>query len=161
MEAESIVRSWSRNSFKFCARLPVAMAASAQMAVAASAAIEVGAVGLGALITILATTLAIDVTGILMASALAALGLFIIPARRRRAKANMRAKVTELRAGLVRSLSAQFAKEIDRSLQRINEAIAPYTRFVRAERQKMLDTQNDLAQVSQRVERLKAQVQEL
>ena len=50
------------------------MAASAQMAVAASAAVEIGAVGLGTLITILATTLSIDVTGILMA---VILGLFM------------------------------------------------------------------------------------
>ena len=65
------------------------------------------------------------------------------------------------RAGLIRSLSAQFATEIERSLQRINEAIAPYTRFVRAERQRMLDAQQDLAQISQRVESLRVQVQEL
>jgi len=44
---------------------------------------------LGALLTTLATTAAADVTGVLMASVVAALGLFIIPARRRHGKMKM------------------------------------------------------------------------
>jgi small GTP-binding protein len=138
-----------------------AMAASAQMAVAASAATEVGAVGLGALITVLATTLSLDVTGILMASVVAVLGFFIIPARRRRALEDMRNKIAELRTSLARTLQAQFAQEIDHSLQRINEAIAPYTRFVRAEHDKLLSAQADLNQIGQRERRLRMDVEEL
>ncbi len=131
------------------------IAQGAQIAVAASAAVEVGAVGLGTLITVLATTLSIDVTGILMASLMAALGLFIIPARRRRAKDEMRDKIASLRAQLVQSLSTQFAREIERSLQRINEAIAPYTRFVRAERDRMTTVQSELHRIKREIERLK------
>ncbi|MBN1934561.1 MAG: dynamin family protein [Anaerolineae bacterium] len=137
------------------------MAQSAQIAVAASAAIEVGAVGLGALITILATTLSVDVTGILMAGALAALGLFVIPARRRRAKSDMRAKVAELRTQLVQSLSVQFGREIEHSLQRINEAIAPYTRFVRAERVKMVEAQTALEEMRRQVVHLRNRIEVL
>ena len=70
-----------------------AIARGAQEAVAASAVLEVGAVGLGAIIATLATTMAADVTGVLLASLLAALGLFIIPARRRIAKNEMREKI--------------------------------------------------------------------
>ncbi len=136
-----------------------AMAQSAQLAVAASAAIEVGALGLGALITILATTLSLDVTGILMAGALAALGLFIIPARRRRAKSEMRDKVAALRTQLVQSLRTQFGREIDHSLQRINEAIAPYTRFVRAERAKMVEAQTALEEARRQMAHLKSRVE--
>lgn len=138
-----------------------ALAQAAQMAVAASAAVEVGAVGLGTIITILATTLAVDVTGVLMAGAVAALGLFIIPTRRRKAKADLSAKVADLRQRLIHSLQSQFDHEIERSLQRINEAIAPYTRFVRAEREKMMSAQAALRDIGQRVERLRANVQDL
>ncbi len=134
------------------------MAQSAQAAVAASAAIGVGAVGLGALITILATTLAMDVTGILMAGALATLGLFVIPARRRRAKNELRAKVADLRVQLTGSLRTQFMREIEHSLQRINEAIAPYTRFVRAERAKMVEAQTALVEIQQQSAQLRAQI---
>ena len=45
------------------------------------------ALGLGALVTTLATTAAADVTGVLLAGLMAAVGLFIIPARRRQGKA--------------------------------------------------------------------------
>jgi hypothetical protein len=137
-----------------------AMAQSAQAAVAASAAIEVGAVGLGALITTLATTMAIDVTGIVLASAIAALGLFVIPARRRRAKAEMHTKVAALRSQLGQSLRTQFEREIAHSLQRIHEAIAPYTRFVRAEHAKMMSAQDRLRQTRSELQRLKVRIEE-
>jgi hypothetical protein len=42
--------------------------------------------------------------------------------------------VLELRERLMRTLTEQFDAEVDGSVRRIEEAIAPYTRFVRAER---------------------------
>lgn len=138
-----------------------AIAEGAQAAVAASAALEIGAVGLGTLVTILATTVTADVTGILMASVLAAIGLFIIPARRRTAKNEMRTKVAELREKLVTSLRTQFEREIERSLHRINDAIAPYTRFVRAERGKLVESQGELDKIREDLERLKVLVEEI
>ena len=138
-----------------------AIAEGAQTAVAASAALGVGAVGLGTLVTVLATTAAADVTGVLMASVLAAIGLFIIPARRKQAKAQMREKVAALRAQLVQSLRSQFEKEIERSLHNIEEAIAPYTRFVRAERGKLVETQKALEGIQGEIERLRNRVEEV
>lgn len=137
------------------------IAEEAQLAVATSAALEAGAVGLGTLVTILATTAAADVTGILMASVIAIAGFFIIPARRRQAKTNMREKVAAMREQLIRSLREQFEKEIERSLQRVNEAIAPYTRFVRAERGKLLEAQSGLNKIQAEIERIKVQVEEI
>jgi len=109
------------------------IAMDAQNAVATSLALEIGAVGLGALITALASTMAADVTGILTASLVAVLGLFIIPASRRKAKRELHDRLAELRTNLVDTLRREFAKELDRSMDRIEEAIAPYSRFVRAE----------------------------
>jgi hypothetical protein len=112
------------------------IARRSQNAVAATAAISAGAVGLGTLVTILATTMATDVTGILLAGAMAALGLFIIPTRRRNAKKEMRQKVKTMRDQLTDSLSNHFNKEIERGLQEIKDTIAPYTQFVRSESEK-------------------------
>lgn len=112
------------------------IARRSQNAVAATAAISAGAVGLGTLVTILATTMATDVTGILLAGVMAALGLFIIPTRRRNAKKEMRQKVKSMRDQLTQSLTEHFSHEINRSLQEIRDTITPYTRFVRSEHEK-------------------------
>jgi small GTP-binding protein len=138
-----------------------AIAEGARTAVAALAAVEIGAVGLGTLIAILATTAAADITGVLLASVVAALGLFVIPARRRQAKAEMRTKIANLRQELADSLRGQFEKEMERSQQRIQEAIAPYSRFVRAEQAKFLEVQGEMETVKNGLNRLKSQVEEL
>jgi hypothetical protein len=135
------------------------LAESVQMAVASTALVEVGAIGLGTIVTIIATTTMADVTGILAASAVAVLGLFVIPARRREAKKELREKIAAMRQQLMGTLTGQFDRELERSLQRINEAIAPYTRFVRAERDRLTETHDELTQIREGLARLKAQVE--
>ncbi len=138
-----------------------AIAEGAHEAVAASAVLEVGAIGLGTLIVTLASSMAADVTGILLATFVAALGLFIIPSRRKAAKTEMTDKIAALRRQLVDSLSAQFEKEIERSLNHIQNAIAPYTRFVRAEQSKLKDAQEKLTQIETEMSRLKGRIEEI
>jgi small GTP-binding protein len=138
-----------------------ALADGARNAVAALAAVEVGAIGLGTLVAILATTATADVTGVLLASLMAALGLFIIPAKRRRAKNEMREKIADMREQLVQSLRAQFESEIERSIQNINEAISPYTRFVRAEQNKLLEDQATFNELKNGLSRLEVKVEEV
>jgi small GTP-binding protein len=135
------------------------LAESVQMAVAGTALVEVGAIGLGTIVTIIATTTMADVTGILAASVVAVLGLFVIPARRREAKKELREKIAAMRQQLMGTLTGQFDRELERSLQRINEAIAPYTRFIRAERDHLTETRNELARIQEGLARLKAQVE--
>jgi len=113
------------------------IAESVQAAVAGMALLEVGAVGLGTLLTIALSSTAADLTGILAASLLAALGLFIIPAKRRKAKADLRAKIKDMKGRLLATMTTQFEREMERSLRRLEEAIAPYTRFVRAEQERL------------------------
>ena len=136
-------------------RVEVPLLATVWLGVAAFALAE------GSAFYFLATTLAGDVTGILVAGLFAALGLFVIPARRRQAKADMRDKVAALRLQLVRSLRTQFEREIEHSLQHINEAIAPYTRFVRAERAKMLKTHEQLERVHREASRLRTIIEQI
>jgi len=129
-KATSVIESYDKT------READEIARRSQNAVAATAAISAGAVGLGTLVTILATTMATDVTGILLAGVMAALGLFIIPTRRRNAKKEMRQKVKSMRDQLTTSLTDHFSHEINRSLQQIQDTIKPYTRFVRSESEK-------------------------
>jgi hypothetical protein len=131
---------WSTRTIKTEART---IAENAQTTIAASAAMEVGAVGLGALVTTIATTAAADVTGVLMAGVIAALGLFIIPARRRQGQTKMLKKISDLRTGLTQSMKTEFEREIKRSLQHIQEA-SPLTRVRPWEREKLLEAQTQL-----------------
>jgi small GTP-binding protein len=134
------------------------LADGARNAVATAAAAGAGALGLGTLVTIAASTAAADVTGIVLAGVVAALGFFVIPARRTKAKAEMRAKIADVRARLSTALRAQFQEEIGRTTARMRESIAPYSRFVRAEEEKLTDTDARLVQLKSDLERVRARV---
>ena len=120
---------------------------------------QVGAVGLGALVIAAASTVAVDVTGILAASFVALLGFGILPAKRRRAQAEFRARSDALRERLVTTLREQFTNELERSLTRIREAVAPYTRFVRAEREKARALHEELTDTATRLRQLRVGVE--
>jgi small GTP-binding protein len=130
-------------------------------AVASVALMQVGAVGLGALLILILHTALADFTGILAAGALAVVGLLIIPAKRRRAKNDLHNKLEDLRQRLMKALTDEFERELAGSLQRLREAIAPYTRFVRAEHQKLTRIEGELDGISAEVGRLRARVEEL
>jgi len=134
------------------------LADSVQVAVAGTALAEVGALGLGAILTHIAVGAAADFTGILAASAVAILGLFIIPNRRGDAKKDLRQKIAAMREQLIGSLTAQFDREVEGSLRRIDEAIGPYTRFVRAERDRLTTAREELGASVQGLARLRSRV---
>jgi hypothetical protein len=102
------------------------------------------------LITVVASTAAADVTGIVMASLVATLGFLIIPARRRRAKRDMEQKVTALRQKLADALRAEFSRATAASAARIGETVAPYDRFVRAEQAHWQDARAAFSQLRDR-----------
>jgi hypothetical protein len=154
-EARQVVDTYDKN------REARTIAENAQTTIAASAAMEAGAVGLGALVTTIATTAAADVTGVLMAGVIAALGLFIIPARRRQGQTKMLKRISDLRTGLTQSMKTEFEREIKRSLQHIQEAIAPYTRFVRGEKEKLLEAQTQLKHLQTEMGELKTNLERL
>ncbi len=106
------------------------LADSVRNAVATVAVAEAGAIGLGALIVAAASTVAVDVTGIAAASLLAGLGLFVLPNKRRTARKDFHAKADELEERLMLVMREQFEHELARSMDRVREAISPYTRFV-------------------------------
>jgi small GTP-binding protein len=113
------------------------MAETLQEAVGRMALMGVGAVGLGTAVSILATTAAADVTGLVAAGAIAALGLLILPHRKQIARKQLHGKIDGMRRQLITALTAQFEKEVQSGVRRVEDALAPYTRFVKGEQEKI------------------------
>ncbi len=134
------------------------LAGSVRDAVAQTALLQVGAVGLGTIVAVLASTTVADVTGILAAGALSVLGLFVLPARRARARADLAGKVTALREKLIGALVPAFERERDRSQQRIREAIAPWARFVRTEKERLEEARSALGRIEVAADSLAARI---
>jgi small GTP-binding protein len=120
------------------------LAANVRSALAQTAIAQAGAVSLGAVVVAAATTAAMDVTGILAAATIAGLGLLILPARKRKAHSELRRRSAELERQLADVLRDGFDAELSRSIRRIRDAIAPYTRFVGAERTRLHGVQGDI-----------------
>ncbi len=120
---------------------------SVRNAVAQTAIAEVGAIGLGALVVAAASTVAVDVTGIVAASLLAGLGLFILPRKRRQTREEFRKRSSELEQNLVTVMNEQFEHELQRSVHRMESAIAPYSRFVRDQHAKQTTVKGELEQI--------------
>jgi len=123
------------------------IADQARVAVATAAAAGGAAVGLGTLVTVAASTVAADVTGILLASVVLGVGFLIIPARRRRAKATLEEKVAALRARLTAALRTEFERAREQSGHRLADAVAPYARFVHSEQRRWRDAQQTLTRL--------------
>ena len=120
------------------------LANNVQSAITQTALAGAGAVSVGAVVVALATTAAADVTGILAATLVAGLGLFILPIRRQAARRELRRRSSELQQQLTDVLTDGFERELNRSVRRIKDAIAPYTRFVGAERTRMAALRGDV-----------------
>jgi gas vesicle protein len=138
-EARRVVQTYDRT------RESAAIADGARTAVAATAAMGAGALGLGAVVTVAATTAAMDVTGIIAAGVIGAVGLLIIPAKRRRARDELRTKIADLRARLAQALKSEFQTARERSSRRLTDGMAPYARFVRTEQQRWRDVRETLS----------------
>src|SRR5215469_10217810 len=129
-------------------------------AVAQTALAGAGGIGLGAVIVAVAgAAAAADITGIIAGVTLVSLGLYILPSRRNRAKRNFNGKMQELRTRLHNAMNEQFHKELNNSLNRVRDAIAPYTRFVRAEQQKTAEMQARLARLNNDVTKLRETIE--
>jgi len=128
-------------------------------AVAQAAIAGAGGIGLGAAIVAFVGTAAADVTGVLAGVVLLGLGLYIIPARRKRAKEDFNAKMEELRIRLHAAMQEQFKKELGNALTRIQDSIAPYTRFVRAEQKKTEAMQGQVVQLDNALVALKSEIE--
>lgn len=147
---QNIVNSYDRNQE---AR---ELANSVETAVAQTALLEAGAVGLGTLVSVAVLSSSLDITGMLAAGTLAVVGFFVIPYKRKQAKENFREKMGALRTKLLAALTTQFNNERENVIQRMKDGVAPYTRFVRSERERIENAETTLSSLRQELSSLRA-----
>ena len=120
--------------------------------------VEVGAISLGLILKAVLTTAAADATGILAAGLLGVLGLTIIPFRRGQAKRELRKKMSDLQETLRNVLVESFTRELEQAVNRLNEALAPYRRFVRSEEEQLSLRLDDLIQIADNLKNTRVEI---
>lgn len=143
-EAQRVVDTYDRK------REAAVIADHARAAVTTAAAAGGSALALGTVVTLAASTAAADVTGLLLASVIGALGFLVIPARRRRARGELKEKVSALRARLSDALRTEFERAQMQGRQRLDDVVAPYSRFVRAEEGRWMSARDTLGALRDR-----------
>ena len=81
--------------------------------------------------------------------------------KRQQAKTNFRNKIEAMRSRLLGALTTQFTGEADNMVERMHTGVQPYTRFVRAEHDRLDSTLNTLAGLRQRLSALKARAEQV
>jgi small GTP-binding protein len=136
-----------------------AIANEVQGTFATTALAQAGAIGLGTLVATVLTGAAADVTGILLAAALAVGGFWVIPRKRRQAIKDFQQRVGDLRTRLRDGLTRQVHQEISQSTQRVNDAIAPYRRFVQSQQQRINEARGELVATEDALVRLRGEIE--
>src|SRR5215203_5949990 len=127
---------------------------------ATTALAQAGAIGLGTLVVTVVSSAAADVTGILLATLLAVGGFYVIPRKRRQAKLDFAGRIEQLATHLKDVLTRQVHLELDQSSARINEAIAPYRRFVQSQQQLLNEARGELVATEDALLRLRSEIDE-
>lgn len=122
-----------------------------------------GAAGLAGLSAILIVTTTLDALGgfgLATSAVVAGAGLFVLPRQRRKAKSELKDHLEKLRADLRKALSDQLDEEIDRTLEQMRQAIAPYTEMVEDERATLRDAEGERDALRDELKAIRAEVQE-
>jgi small GTP-binding protein len=136
-----------------------AIANEIQGTFATTALAQAGALGIGTLVVTVITGAAADVTGILLATALAVGGFYIIPRKRRQAQRELQERIQQLRGRLREVLTRQVHLELGQSTDRINQAIAPYRRFVQSQQQQLTEARGELVATEDALLRLRSDIE--
>ncbi|MEZ0332687.1 MAG: dynamin, partial [Gemmatimonadales bacterium] len=136
-----------------------AIANEVQGTFATTALAQAGAIGLGTLVVTVVTWAAADVTGILLAAALAVGGFWVIPRKRRQAIKDFQQRIGDLRTRLRDGMTRQVHQEISQSTERVNEAIAPYRRFVQSQQQRINEARAELVATEDALVRLRGDIE--
>jgi small GTP-binding protein len=135
------------------------LATDASSAVVRGGLTSVGGLGLGAMVAGIFGTLLADFTGILLGAAVATVGFFVLPRRREKAKQELAARILETRERLREVLLREHALEGERAQGRLQDAVAPFTRFIRAETERFAATQTRLTDLEQQVALMRSEVE--
>lgn len=117
---------------------------SVKEAVMSAFGVNVLAIGLGGIFLAVFTTAVLDFTGILTATLAAIAGWMIIPARRRHLIKEFEQKISKLNEDLAALLRTKFEEQLERYERQLLEVVAPYERFLEAERAKLEGGLEDL-----------------
>ena len=137
------------------------LAQDAQGAVISSGLSSIGGLGLGTLIVAGLGTLVADVTGILVGLSLVTVGLVILPRRKALAKRELNAKLNDLKNGLHAALTREHTLEATRASERLRDALAPFTRFTKAERRRLEDRSGEAVEILARIEQQRMELNAL
>ena len=135
------------------------LASNVEAAVAQTALFEVGAVGLGALVSTAVLSSALDITGMIAAGTLAIVGLFVIPLKRKQARDDFREKIVKMRENLNASLTSSLEHESKQTIGRMEESIAPYMRFIKAEMERIGKAEAELTGLQKDLSTLRAKIE--
>jgi chromosome segregation ATPase len=58
-------------------------------------------------------------------------------------------------------MTEEFERELSRSLERLRDAITPYTRFVRAEREKLTAIEGELESIRSALGQIQSRIEEM
>ncbi|HMB89220.1 MAG TPA: dynamin family protein [Rhodothermales bacterium] len=120
---------------------------------------EAVAVGVGAIATVVVTATAVDVTGgFIAAGVLAVVGLIFLPRQKRKAIAEFKERVDELRAEMTNALTVQLDQEVNTSLAKVSETVEPYAAFVKEERATLTDVTAEREAIDTEIARLRKAV---
>ncbi len=129
-----------------------------QTAVRTALAIEVSAIGVGAALTIAATTLATDLLGIFAAVWVAVAGFAVLPYYRKKSQKEFRLKLSTVEENLVSSLEKSLRDEVAGLARRMKSLIIPLKDFDRskialksAQADKLRTTQQTLTTIRERL----------
>lgn len=120
--------------------------------------VELGAVALGTLTATIFSTIWLDVTGFLLAGAVALTGFFILPAKKKKAIREFNNKVDGLITEFRKTLTSQFDEEIGTALENIRASYKPYLTFYKAETARIEEHTNRIEELKTALQALKGEV---
>lgn len=153
--AQTIIESYDRT------KESSQLAANVEGAVAQTALFEAGAVGLGALVTTAVLSSTLDITGIIAAGTLAVVGFLVIPYKRKKAKDGFKVKMAALRTNLIDALTTSFQHETGNAVSRLRDNVAPYTRYIQAETERVEKAETSVEEMRGQLSRLKSKIESL
>jgi small GTP-binding protein len=103
----------------------------------------------------------LDMTGVSVGVVGLAIGLLVLPAKRRRSRQQLADNLAELRQKLMTGLTQQFEREMHRSTRRVEDTIAPFSRFVRAEEAKITKRHTAFVELEAHIVGLKSRLKAL
>lgn len=122
-----------------------------QTAVKTALAIEISAVGVGAALTIVATTLATDILGIIAALWVAVAGFAVLPYYRNKSQNEFRKKLIVVEETLTQSLKKSLEDEVSAAARRMTSVVQPLRAFDQA----------TIAQKTAEIDRIQSQIRAL